>query len=207
MVRDEARRLAEMVEQVLDFAGSYSGRRAYRFEALEAGALARECAEAVAPLVNEAGGLLEVEVTPGLPPVSADPQALRRAVVNLLQNAVKYGGDSPRIRLHVAPAAARRPGVEISVQDHGLGIPPEEQARLFEPFFRGEEARARQIRGSGLGLSLVKRIVVAHGGRVGVASAPGRGSTFTLSLPAAGGLRAAAPLGTPGTHERPHTAG
>jgi two-component system sensor histidine kinase SenX3 len=95
--------------------------------------------------------------------------------------------------------------VRIAVEDHGLGIPTGERDRLFEPFFRGEEARTRQIRGSGLGLSLVERIVDAHSGRISVTSEPGRGSTFTVAVPAA--VARERPLAAPeGTHGSPHTA-
>ncbi len=203
VVRDEGRRLVEMVEQVLDFAGSYSGRRAYRFEELGISELVSECLEAVSR--GERGLQVEANVEPGLPPVRADRGALRRAVQNLLQNAVKYGGEGGWIGVRVACGPpGERTEVWITVQDHGLGIPPSEVPRLFEPFFRGEEAQNRQIRGSGLGLSLVKRIVEAHGGRVGVESAPGRGSAFTIALPASPPLRpAAAPAGAEMAPPRP----
>jgi signal transduction histidine kinase len=186
VVRDEARRLAEMVEQVLDFAGSYAGRRAYRFEDLHFEDLARECLSAVQPALDEARAAIDSSIEPDLPPVKADRAALRRAVLNLLQNAIKYGGgDSPRVGLRITAArGSGRPEVRIAVEDHGLGIAPGDQNRIFEPFVRGEEAQARQIRGSGLGLSLVKRIVEAHSGRISVTSSLGQGSTFVIALPA-----------------------
>ena len=192
VVRDEARRLAEMVEQVLDFAGSYAGRRAYRFEDLDLQDLAHQCLEALRPALDEAGATIETSFEPGLPPVKGDRAALRRAVLNLLQNAIKYGGPAPRIRLRIAGVRGpRQPEVQIAVEDQGLGIAAGEQGLIFEPFVRGEEAKARQIRGSGLGLSLVKRIVEAHSGRISVTSAEGVGSTFVIALPAqkAGGGR------------------
>jgi signal transduction histidine kinase len=203
VVRDEGRRLAEMVEQVLDFAGTYSGRRSYRFEDLDVPSLVEESLGALGQAAREAGVEIEVRVEPGLPPLRADRGALRRALVNLLQNAVKFGGDGRWVGLRAESGVAGRRQVRITVEDRGLGIPPTEQKRLFEPFFRGEEALSRQIRGSGLGLSLVKRIVEAHGGAVEVSTSPGRGSAFTLVLPAA---PAALPAPEP-THGTPHTAG
>jgi signal transduction histidine kinase len=185
VLRDEGRRLAEMVEQVLDFAGSYSGRRAYRFEEVDVAAVLGECLEAAASTLREAEMRVESAIEPGLPAVKADRSALRRAVQNLVQNAIKYGRDGRLIEVRGTSATERgRRQVRITVEDHGLGIPPAEVDRVFEPFYRGEEAENRQIRGSGLGLSLVKRIAEAHGGRVHVASTPGRGSAFTLTLPA-----------------------
>ncbi len=184
VVRDEARRLAEMVEQVLDFAGSYAGRRAYRFEEVDVEELGHECLAALRPALAEAGGTADAHFEESLPPVKADRAALRRALLNLLQNAIKYGGEGPRIALRVfGPRGRGRPEVRIEVEDHGLGIAPGERERIFEPFVRGEEAQALQIRGSGLGLSLVKRIVEAHSGHISVTSAPGQGSTFVIDLP------------------------
>jgi len=188
VVRDEARRLAEMVEQVLDFAGSYAGRRAYRFEDVDLEDLGQECLTALRPALAEAAATVDTHFEETLPTVKADRAALRRALLNLLQNAVKYGGLTPRIALRVTgPRGPGRLEVRIEVEDHGFGIAPGERERIFEPFVRGEEAQARQIRGSGLGLSLVKRIVEAHSGHVSVTSAPGQGSTFVIALPASGG--------------------
>jgi signal transduction histidine kinase len=208
VVRDEGRRLAEMVEQVLDFAGSYSGRRAYRLEDVDVPSVARECLSAIRPALDEAGAVIDSTVDPGLPSVRADRSALRRALLNLLQNAIKYGGDSPRIGLRVAAArGSGRPEVQIVVEDHGLGISPAERERIFEPFVRGEEAQARQIRGSGLGLSLVKRIVEAHSGRISVTSTPGQGSTFVIALPATGAVAPELVSVAEETHGTAHSAG
>ena len=208
VVRDEARRLAEMVEQVLDFAGSYAGRRAYEFEAVDVGDVARECLDALRPALDESGGTIESESAPDLPRVRADRAALRRALLNLMQNAIKYGGEAPRIALRITSGpTSGRPEVRIAIEDHGLGITPGEKERLFEPFFRGEEARSRQIRGNGLGLSLVKRIVDAHSGRISVRSAPGKGSTFTVALPAASATQVEPVAASEETDGTPHTVG
>jgi signal transduction histidine kinase len=142
-----------------------------------------------------------------LPTVKADRAALRRALLNLLQNAIKYGGDSPRIGLRVTAVRGRRPEVRIAVEDHGLGIALGERDRIFEPFVRGEEAQARQIRGSGLGLSLVKRIVDAHSGRISVTSALGEGSTFVITLAASGAASVELASAPEESHGTPHTAG
>jgi signal transduction histidine kinase len=203
VVRDEGRRLAEMVEQVLDFAGTYAGRRNYRFEDVDVGTLVEDSLGALGQTAREAAVEIETRVEPGLPALRADRGALRRALVNLLQNAVKFGGEGRWVGVRAEGGATGRREVRITVEDRGLGIPLAEQRRLFEPFFRGEEALSRQIRGSGLGLSLVKRIVDAHGGAVLVTTSPGRGSAFTLVLPVP-----PAPLEAPEpTHGTPHTAG
>ena len=114
--------------------------------------------------------------------VDADPDALSLALWNLLDNAVKYSGDDRC----VAVSLARRNGsIEIHVRDRGLGVPPDEQQEIFRQFVRGRDARARGIKGTGLGLAMVQHIVRGHGGRVALQSAPGQGSTFTIVLPAA----------------------
>jgi len=105
-------------------------------------------------------------------------------VQNLIGNAIKYAGADRWVGVTVTAHRGPRPEVRIAVEDHGAGLDAEEQRLVFEPFFRGKAAVANQIKGSGLGLSLVRRISDAHGGRVGLVSAPGHGSTFTISLPA-----------------------
>jgi signal transduction histidine kinase len=129
---------------------------------------------------------LQKDIVADLPPVVGDAAALRSAVENLIANAVKYGGPDRWVgiradRLH----ERRRAEVRITVSDHGGGIPASELPHIFEPFYRGADALARQVHGNGLGLSLVKRIVTAHGGRVSVTTRAGVGSAFTITLPAA----------------------
>ena len=118
-----------------------------------------------------------------LPAIRGDREALSRALWNLLENAAKYSPCESPIRLF-----AQRTGstVVLGVQDHGIGIPVAEQQRVFQKFVRGDEAKRAGIRGVGVGLALVKRVAEAHGGTVGLTSAVGAGSTFTLVLPAAG---------------------
>jgi len=189
VVRDEGRRLAEMVERVLDLAGTYSGHRRWRFEDTEVELVLAECLEALEPLARERGVGIESRIEGPLPRVRAERSALRRAVANLLQNAILHGGDGGLVQLRaepVGPAGERK--VRITVEDRGPGIPASELPHLFEPFFRGAEAVSSQTRGSGLGLSLVERIVDAHGGRVEVETSAG-GTAFTIVLPATAGSR------------------
>ncbi|MFP5378501.1 MAG: sensor histidine kinase, partial [Vicinamibacteria bacterium] len=149
--------------------------------------------------IARAGAQVEVDVAPDTPAILGDAPALRSAVQNLVGNAVKYGGARPWVRVSArAGRVGRAPGVLVTVEDRGLGIASEDRAHVFEPFYRGREAVARQIQGSGLGLSLVSRIAAAHGGRVTLESEPGRGSRFTLHLPAAPDDAVAEPAA--GTH-------
>ena len=116
--------------------------------------------------------------------MATDRRCSRRYATSL-GNAVKYAGTDRWVRVRVSPGGTpSKREVHIAVDDHGPGLDADEQRQVFEPFFRGRDAVTNQIQGSGLGLSLVRRIVDAHGGRVELESAPGRGSTFTICLPA-----------------------
>jgi two-component system phosphate regulon sensor histidine kinase PhoR len=180
-----------MVEQVLDLAGTYSGRRSENVENVRVADLLDEALRANPPYTPALR--VETTVAPELPAVRADRGALVRALRNLVENAVKHGGEEGAVAIRaVRDRGAGRDEVRITVQDQGPGISAEERPYLFEPFFRGRRARERQVRGSGLGLSLVDRIVRAAGGRVEVESAPGRGAAFTIVLPAA--AEASSPL-------------
>jgi two-component system phosphate regulon sensor histidine kinase PhoR len=142
--------------------------------------------ESAIPLVGPGEVEVQRDIAPNLPPVLGDAAALRSAVQNLIANAVKYGGRDRWVGVRAQLARERRRSeVRITVSDHGPGIPASELPHIFEPFYRGAEATERQIHGNGLGLSLVRRIVTAHGGKVTVATRPGAGSAFTIALPVA----------------------
>ena len=184
LIRDEGRRLTGMVEQVLEFAGAQSGRKNYELRPTELIQVIEDAVTACHLQLAEGDFEIERKIAPNFPTVKADAAALSRAIQNLLNNAMKYGGGSRWIGLSaelVRTSAGEE--IQIRVSDRGLGIAPSELERVFEPFYRGKEAQAAQIRGNGLGLSLVKHIVAAHGGRVSVESKVGQGSRFTLRLP------------------------
>ena len=137
------------------------------------------------------------EIEPDLPIVIGDATALRSAVQNLVANAVKYGGRDRWVGVRAQHVHERRRSeVRITVSDHGPGIPAADLPHIFEPFYRGADAIERQIQGHGLGLSLVRRIVVAHGGKVNVSTRPGAGTSFTITLPAAAPDTSASPVAT-----------
>lgn len=190
-IQAEARRLGETVERVLQLAGLDAGQGAMN-GVVPAEAVVRDAVEGCRSDIAQHGAAVEIDVAPDLPGIAGDAAALRSALQNLVGNAVKYGGETPWVRVSARAAHAGAPGrtarpahVTIAVEDRGLGIAAEDRPHVFEPFYRGREALSRQIQGSGLGLSLVARIVDAHGGRVTLESEPGRGSRFTLHLPAA----------------------
>ncbi len=185
LIKGEGQRLAKMVEQVLDFAGAQSGQKTYDLYPTDANDLIDAALADCRMQISEGGFDVEKEIEMNLPPVLADRAALLRAIQNLLNNAMKYAGESRLIRIGAKSVQGRRGlEVEITIEDRGMGITASDLPHIFEPFYRGREAASAQIHGNGLGLSLVKHIIDAHGGSVDVESAPGRGSAFTLRLPA-----------------------
>ncbi len=184
VIYKEGRRLTEMVEQVLEFAGAQSGRRRYEFRSTQVADLINGTLTACRAQTQESGFHVETEIESNLPPVSGDEAALKLALQNLISNTIKYDGESRWARLSAQMGAGERGAeVRITVEDRGSGIATVDLPHIFEPFYRGRDVVAAQIQGSGIGLSLVKQIAEAHGGRISVRSTPGAGSAFTLHLP------------------------
>lgn len=181
VIRDEAVRLGDMIERVLEFAGTIARRSPLRQDDVDVARLVEDSLGAFEATLRERGFGVEKDVAPALPGVRGDALSLRRAIDNLVENAVKYGERGRWLAVRATAAEGGRT-VRLTIEDHGAGIAASDLPRLFEPFFRGRDARGR---GFGLGLSLVHRVVEDHGGRLSVRSEPGRGTTFTIDLPAA----------------------
>lgn len=188
-IQGEARRLAETVERVLQLAGIAAGRAAASQTVIDPAELIDEAIRECRAEIDAAGMTVETAIADALPAINGDRAALRSALRNLISNGVKYGGTARWIRISAkrsdAGTGAVPAAVLLTVEDRGIGIDADDRKHVFEPFYRGREAVSQQIQGSGLGLNLVLRIAEAHGGRVQVASEPGKGSTFTLMLPSA----------------------
>lgn len=179
----ETERLSRLVERILDFSRMEKGRRAYRFEPCQPRQLVEQALAACRSQIAGSGLEVRLEMPAELPSLSVDRDSLVEVLVNLIGNAVKY---SPQGREITIGARVEGTELEIWVRDQGIGIPRSEHRKIFEKFYRVDTPRAQEVGGSGLGLSLVRYIVEAHGGTVTVDSVPGRGSTFTVRLPLAG---------------------
>jgi signal transduction histidine kinase len=186
LIRNEGRRLAAMIEQILHFAASQAGGARYDLQPVEISGVIDGALANVAALPEAEGFTVERQADPDLPAVMADPAALTRCLQNLILNALKYGGESRWVRLCARKTGADpAPGVRVTVEDRGMGIDAADLPHIFEPFYRGKAAQAAQIHGAGLGLNLARDIAEGMRGHLTATSERGRGSTFTLDLPAA----------------------
>lgn len=178
----ESMRLQDLIDRLLDWGRMESGRRLYEKRSIDVAQIIHDAATAVEPGLTRNNAKLELSIADDLPPLVCDKGAMRDAVINLLSNAYKYGGNPPHIAV-----TARRDGhfVRIAVKDDGQGIERREHRRIFEKFYRIDDRLSREREGSGLGLAIVDHVMRGHGGHVELDSAPGRGSTFTLVVPVA----------------------
>jgi len=176
----ETERLRRLVEGLLDFGRFEAGASIYHFESLEIGTFLKTIVADFQQRVEPAGYTIELREPQIGAYVRADREALSRAIWNLLDNAVKYSPECHTVWVEVEGNHHR---VSIVVRDHGLGIPAHEQREIFERFVRGSESKARRIKGTGIGLAMVRHIVQEHGGEIILASQPGEGSRFTMVLP------------------------
>jgi len=180
MIVQESDRLTRLVENILDFSRMEEGRREYRFEPVNTSRWLRRLVADFEAEIAADGVTVEASIPDGLPPLSADREALGSAVHNLLDNAVKYSPDARTVWLDAEAAGGE---VRIAIRDRGVGISERDQKHIFDRFYRAEGEISKRIKGAGLGLSLVRHIVTAHGGKVECESRVGEGSTFSIRLP------------------------
>ena len=178
--RDSAARLIGLVNDLLDVSRLERGKLVAAPQEVRLEALTRHVLDEMSVLLQEKGHRLSVDGDEKLPPIMADPQLLRQAILNLVSNAVKYTPPRGEIAIRMEREGS---AVRWSIHDTGIGVPDHSQGRLFEKFYRAENALAIETEGTGLGLYLARLIMEQLGGRVWCESTEGCGATFTLTMP------------------------
>jgi signal transduction histidine kinase len=180
IIRKESERLTALINNILDFSRIEAGRKEYEFRQTDMRELVRNTLESYRYQIEQSGFAFEEKIAEDVPPLSVDREAMARSLLNLVNNALKYSQDQKYIGVNLFRDNG---SVKLEVVDHGIGIPQSEQQKIFDKFYRVGDPLVHNTKGSGLGLSLVRHIVRAHGGEVLVDSVPGRGSKFTINLP------------------------
>jgi signal transduction histidine kinase len=180
IIRKESERLTALINNILDFSRIEAGRKEYEFRNTDIAELVRNTLESYRYQIEQQGFAFEESIDSNLPAVPVDREAIARALVNLVNNALKYSTDEKflGVKLYREDSV-----VKLEVADHGIGIARRDQSKIFEKFYRAGDPLVHNTKGSGLGLSLVRHITQAHGGEIAVESTPGKGSKFILSLP------------------------
>ena len=186
IIREESERLTALINNILDFSRIEAGRKEYEFKETNLADLVRSTLDSYRFQIEQNGFAFEENISSDVPPVIVDREAIARSLLNLVNNALKYSKDQKYIGVSLYRANSR---VNLEVRDHGIGIAPNEQEKIFEKFYRCGDPLVHDIKGSGLGLSLVRHIARAHGGDVLVESIPEKGSKFTIALPLDPALR------------------
>jgi signal transduction histidine kinase len=180
IIRKESERLTALINNILDFSRIEAGRKEYEFRETDIGELVRNTLDSYRDQIEEQGFAFEQHIDTDLPPVYVDREAIARSLVNLVNNALKYSSHDKFLSVKLYRSNG---SVKLEVMDRGIGIARNEQAKIFEKFYRAGDPLVHNTKGSGLGLSLVRHIANAHGGEVKVESVAGKGSKFILSLP------------------------
>jgi signal transduction histidine kinase len=178
VIEEEADKLNELIDNLLNASRLQAGGLKLQFTYIDLPSLVEKVVQKMRAQTQH--HTFSVDFPPDFPPVQADYERMREVLTNLINNAIKYSPAGGLIRVS---GSVRGHEVVVSVSDEGVGIPENEQDRIFEPFSRVDSSLTRQTPGAGLGLFLVKSVVEAHGGRVWVDSQLGRGSTFSFTLP------------------------
>lgn len=180
IIRKESERLTALINNILDFSRIEAGKKEYKFDETNLAELVRNTLESYRYQIEQLGFEFELNIGDDLPPLQVDREAMARSLLNLVNNAVKYSQGDKFLEVNLYRANG---SVKLEVIDHGIGISRSEQAKVFEKFYRVGDSLVHNTKGSGVGLSLVRHIVQAHGGQVSVESKPGHGCKFTIALP------------------------
>jgi signal transduction histidine kinase len=183
IIRKESERLTALINNILDFSRIEAGRREYDFRETDLRELVRNTMDSYRYQIEQHGFVFEEKIDENVPLLRVDREAMARSLLNLVNNALKYSQERKYLGVHLYRTNG---SVKLEVIDHGIGIPAQEQHKIFEKFYRVGDPLVHNTKGSGLGLALVRHIAQAHGGEVSVDSNPGEGSKFTILLPVSG---------------------
>jgi len=184
IIRHESLRLNKMIDNILDFSKIEAGRKTYNFAAGDMAEVIESVLSSYRYQISNSGFDIKTNIQPDLPPVLIDRDAMAQAISNLLDNAIKYSREVKQLSITTETLPSN---LSVEIADHGIGIPRAEQAKIFEKFYRVGNGLVHDVKGSGLGLSLVKHIIEAHKGSISVESDVGKGSRFKILLPFARG--------------------
>ena len=182
IMRHESLRLNKIIDNILDFSKIEAGRKTYKFEDGDVGEVIENVLSSYRYQIVNSGFDVQTNMQSDLPPVLIDRDAMSQAISNLVDNAIKYSRDVKQLSITTKTSGA---DLSIEMADRGIGIPRAEQTKVFEKFYRGGNGLVHDVKGSGLGLSLVKHIIEAHKGTISVESDVGKGTRFTIRLPLA----------------------
>jgi signal transduction histidine kinase len=177
---EESEHLSHLIDNILDFSRIDEDRKKYEFADLDLDKLTREFIKSIIEMIKETGFEINYTCQDKVPIIQADRNAILQVLYNLVDNAIKFSGKSRKINIDLA---SKDNEIQLSVRDYGIGITAKDQEKIFERFYRSRESQRSGIRGSGIGLTIVKKIVEDHGGQLSVESRPGEGSMFTVRLP------------------------
>jgi signal transduction histidine kinase len=177
---DQSDRLSLLINNVLDFSKLEEGKRKFQFESVNLETFLEDIITTMQHRIQHEGFSIQKEIESSLPVIKIDKSAISQAIYNLIDNAIKFSGEKREIILR---GYSEDGHINFSVQDFGVGIKSEDLDKIFDRFYRCGEELTRTVKGSGLGLTIVKQIVEAHGGTIEVNSEPEKGSTFTIQLP------------------------
>jgi signal transduction histidine kinase len=179
-ITSESERLSRLIENILDFSKIEAGMKEYKFKETDIAKLAEDVADRFGKQVAGEKFVTEQKISNQMPKVFVDKEAVSRALFNLFDNAFKYSGGSLKAYLRVW---SDRENIFLEVKDKGIGISKQDQAKIFEKFYRSGDVHHTSIKGSGIGLTLVAHIIKAHGGDVLLESGLGKGTKVAIRLP------------------------
>ncbi len=179
-ILQQSERLSHLIDNILDFSKMEEGQKIFHFEKADITPVVKEMVESFQKITSDEGFQISLSIPEPLPDVVFDREAMEQVIHNLLDNACKYAGESRTIEVQLFPKGSK---IVISVRDQGIGIRKEDQDKIFSRFYRAGEELTQTVKGSGIGLTIVKQIVEAHQGDITVESSPGKGSIFNVTLP------------------------